>query len=855
MARRSLLEYLEGFDRHASQTVYIHRRGYRTERWSYRRVAETAGQFARELEARGIGKGDRILIWGDNCAEWAVAFWGCLLREAVAVPMDRAASPDFAGRVAAQVGAKLLAGSRELPPLDPGPPKISFEALAETVAHHSKVLELPPGAKREDAAEIIFTSGTTAEPKGVVLTHGNFLANLEPLETHIQPYLKYERFVHPLRFLDLVPLSHIFGQFVGLFVPPLLAGQVIFENTLNPSEILRTVRTERVWVLVSVPRLLESLRDKIERDLEAEGRTAWFREQYRAAEGQPFLRRWWRFRRLHRKLGWRFLALLSGGATLDAETEGFFQRLGFAVIQGYGLTETTSMVSVRHPFRAGKGSIGQVLAGREVRLAEDGEILVRGESVASSYWQGSAMTPVQAKGEWFHTGDLGELDESGNLYFKGRKKNVLVTPAGMNVYPEDLEAALRRQPEVRDCVVLGVARGGNEEPCAVLILDPGVSGAPREEAAKAAVDRANQSLAEYQQIRQWRIWPAEDFPRTTTQKPKVNAIREVLTAEPGQPGQAAAVAGGSPLAELIGRVRRQGPAPLSAGVRLDADLNLSSIDRVELMSAIEDRYQIDLNESGFSAAKTVGELEQLLREPPAPCAPYPFARWAQRGAVRSVRTLVYYLLVWPATAILAYPRVKGRENLRGVKGPALVIANHVTEIDAGFVLAALPFRLRHWLAVAMVGERLRTMRYPPGERPLLGRVLDRIGYALVVALFNVFPLPKESGFRESFQFAGESADRGFSVLVFPEGQLTRDGRVGAFRAGVGVLANKLSIPIVPMRIDGLFELRQAGKRMARPGAIRVTVGAPVRFEPGTEPEQIAKQLEEKVKALGGGQEQ
>src|SRR5208282_3203400 len=296
------------------------------------------------------------------------------------------------------------------------------------------------------------------------------------IETEVKKYLKYERLVHPIRFLNLLPLSHVFGQFLGIFLPPLLGGTVVFENTFNPTEIMVTIRRERVSVLVAVPRMIESLKQKIERDLKDDAHASDggddFAARYAAAASQHFLRRWWTFRDLRRQFGWKFWAMISGGAALERETEEFWHRLGYAVVQGYGLTETTSLISLNHPFHTSRGSIGKVLPGREIKLAEDGEILVRGSGVASGYWNGRELQPVvrEADEGWYRTGDLGALDEQGNLFFKGRKKEVIVTPAGMNIYPEDLEAALRQQKEIRDCVVVGLERGGNAEPCAVLIL-------------------------------------------------------------------------------------------------------------------------------------------------------------------------------------------------------------------------------------------------------------------------------------------------------------------------------------------------------------------------------------------------
>jgi long-chain acyl-CoA synthetase len=835
--------------------AYAYRSGYRTVRWSYRDVAGVAAQFARELEARGIEPGDRVLLWGRNSAEWVAAFFGCILRGAVAVPMDHGAAFDFAARVAEQVDAKLHVVSRENDVAGRGRPALLLESLREIVAHHSPEPYASPPLDRNSIAQIIFTSGTTIEPKGVVISHGNILANLEPLERGIEPYLKWERVVHPLRFLALVPLSHIFGQFMGVWVPPLLGATVFFQDTLTPSEIISTIQHERISVLVGVPRVLESLRNKIERDIEAGGSLELFRRNFAAAANEKFLGRMWRFRKIHRRFGWKFWAVISGGAALDPETEMFWERTGFAVIQGYGLTETTSLVSVNHPFRIGRGSIGKVLPGREAKVDEHGEILVRGENVAAGYWQGHEIHPMAGAGEgtaeeagWFHTGDLGAVDAEGNLYFKGRKKNVIVTPAGLNVYPEDLEASLRREPEIRDCVVVGLERGGNAEPCAVLLLrDERKVKQPRH--AAGIVARVNESLAEYQRMRSWFLWPEADFPRTPTGKPKLAEIRAAVEAQWGTgPGSAAWPATNGGIAELIARMQGSHAEP-DPNANLESDLRLSSLDRVELLGALEDRYQIDLNETRFTAARTVGELRSLVHASSPVRTEFVFPRWAQRWPVTWVRAFFYYLLTWPATHLMAHPRVFGRDNLRGVKGPVLVAANHVIYLDVGFVLAALPVRLRHRLAVAMGGERLAEMRRPPAEWPLLRRWLQRMNYFLVVSLFNVFPLPKSSGFRESFRFAGDLADRGWSVLVFPEGDLTPDGKLQTFRAGIGLLANNLKIPVVPLRIDGAYEIREAHSLFNRPGRIRVHIGAPVTFSEGADPQEIARELERRVAEL------
>jgi long-chain acyl-CoA synthetase len=843
MQRQSVLEYFQPNSRPGNEIAVAWRRGYRMIRWSYADLRRAAARVAGKLKALGLTRNDRVLLWGENSGEWVAAFLGCLLIGAVAVPMDAIAEKGFARRVAEKCGARVVIIGRGLPSLDLPVETLALESFGESEAPTESFS--PAQAGPDDPAEIVFTSGTTSEPRGVVLTHGNLLANLEPIEKEIERYRKYERIFHPLRFLDLLPLSHVFGQLLGIFLPQVLGATSVFADTLNPGEVIRLIRREKVSVLVTVPRLADSLKEQIERDLLAKGRLEEFQIDLRAAKGERFWKHWWRFRGIHRRFGWKFWAIISGGATLSPETETFWSRLGFAVIQGYGLTETTSLISVNHPFRLGRGSIGKALPGLEVKLGEDGEILVRGKNVAQGYWGDTGISTVRDEQGWFHTGDIGERDAQGNLYFKGRRKNIVVTPEGLNVYPEDLEIELRKEPGVRDCVVLGLARNGNAEPCAILLLRETLSGA--EAAAAEIVHRANTRLAPFQQMRHWMVWPDKDFPRTSTHKPMLGRIREVTETRLGH-ASLAGVPGGeeSSVRDLLARI--------SGGRTIDASdtaqLQLTSIERVELLSALEDRYQMDLGETEFAQADTIGTIGRLLEHPPEDRAIYHYPRWAQSWPVRLLRAAAFYLLARPAMRILGWPRVRGRENMRGVTGPVLVIANHVAFFDPAYVREALPAPLRRRLAVAMDGELLESLRNPAPGTGFFTAVAHCSAYWLVVSLFNVFPLPLHAGFRKSFAFAGDLIDRGWSVLVFPEGQLTKDGQMSPFRSGIGLLASQLHVPVVPVRLDGIFELKVEKERWARPGRIRVSIGAPANFSDSDAPEKITRELEQRVAALG-----
>jgi long-chain acyl-CoA synthetase len=382
----------------------------------------------------------------------------------------------------------------------------------------------------------------------------------------------------------------------------------------------------------------------------------------------------------------------------------------------------------------------------------------------------------------------------------------------------------------------------------VLLLRNGDSG-------NTVVANANQTLADFQKIRRWIVWPDDDFPRTSTQKPKLELIRKAAEAQVNGGSSAPGAAksnrsGDGTLEELIANIAGR-RVELRPGAHLENDLNLSSLDRVELMAAIENRYQVDLGDREFSQVNTVADLENLLKKsaPEARTNNYPYSRWAQNWLVRWIRVLGYNCVTLPYIMVMARPKIIGRERLKDFHGPALIISNHIAQIDIGFLMAALPTHLRNRLGVAMQGEMLRSMRHPPKDWFFLKRWWEQLRYALIALFFNVFSLPQRAKYRESFRFAGELVDRGYSVVIFPEGRRTETGEMSPFRSGIGLLATHLNLPIIPMRIDGLFPFKIAKKHYAPPHAVQVRIGDPVRFEPTADPEEIARELQRIVAGL------
>jgi long-chain acyl-CoA synthetase len=844
--RPHLATLLEDFRKHGNGTAIVTYRGNRRSVSSYRDLAELAERFAAELMRREIGIGERVVLWGQNSVEWVGAFFGCVMRGVIAVPLDAAGSEDFAKRVIAETSPRLVAGDAVLlGQLGPETARLGFEEFATALGRPNAQIE--PGLNLDTPLQILFTSGTTAEPKGIVHTHRNVLASLAPIEREMQKYLKYERIFHPLRFLHTLPLSHVFGQFMGLWIPPLLGAEVHFESRLQAQRLIEITRRERISVVAAVPRVLELLRESLlaqEPGLPTE---------IEAAKGEKVWKRWWRFRRIHRIFGYKFWAFVCGGASLPSELETFWNTLGFALVQGYGMTETAALVTLNHPFKVGKGTIGKVLPGREVEIRDDGEMVVRGDMVSTATWRNGAME--RSESPWLATGDLARRDESGQLHFLGRKSQVIVTSSGLKIHPEDVEAALNAQAGVEASAVVPLATAGGTEPVAVLLFR-----GSREDAQRAVV-AANQGLAEFQRVRQWRIWPELDLPRTSTGKIQRRKVAEWVNAQRVENGSGAAST--DPLLALILSITGARVENQSNDARLAEDLQMDSLGRVQLKAELEARMGVTLSDAALEQTATLGDLRRQLglefisTEAPGGVSTLTpvvderhdvYPKWTWWWPVHAVRVFFIECVQQPLVWLLAAPEI-WREVPLNSEHPLLLIANHVTAYDVSLVQYALPGGMRRHIAAAMAANMLEDWRKRRNQGSWFLNVLGPLTYVVVTIAFNVFPLPRSAGFRRSFQHAGEALDHGYNVLIFPEGHRSDDGQLQRFRPGIGLLVAESKVKVLPVGLVGLGEMKVGNQRWFRSGRLRVSVGTPIAFAPEASAEEITERLRAEVARL------
>jgi long-chain acyl-CoA synthetase len=890
--REHLATLLEDFRRFDRGIAVVRYQGNRRRVTTYAEIARMAGRFAALLAARGIGPGDRVLLWAENGAEWVSAFYGILLRGALAVPLDAYGSADFAARVAADVRPKLAVGDALLLHQLPQQwPQLAFDAWEAALP--AEEAGPVPGLSRETPLQILFTSGTTGEPKGIVHTHGNVLASVGPIEDGARPYMRYERLVHPLRFLHTLPLSHVFGQTMGLWVPAIFAAEVHFESRLVAPRLIETIRRERISVLAAVPRVMALLKTHLETSRPG------LAERLTASQGIRAWQRWWRFRDVHRAFGLKFWALISGGGALAGPLEQFWNALGFVVVQGYGMTETTALITLNHPFHVARGTIGKPLPGREVKLGPDGEVLVRGAMISSATWSGGALR--KRADEWLATGDLAEAQATGELRFLGRKSETIVTAAGVNVHPEDLEAVIEQEPGVAACAVVAMETALGPEPCAVLAVR-----GTGEHAAKA-IEHANTRLAEFQRVRRWVLWPEPDLPRTSTGKVRRTAVaawlKEIQAAAAGdKKAEADITSGGDWLLTLIGQIAGETSPGVGDELRLSEDLLLDSLGRVQLAAAIEEKLGMRPESGLLEEVQTLGELRRLIGgeengarasysptpgaeknrkngalevggEPGAKQLPeargsgtgveadsatesapdrYIYPHWPWLKPVAWLRTGFLEAVARPLVWLLANPRVVAPRAVDGA-APMLIVCNHVTAYDGPLVEYALAGPVRRRVAAAMSGEMLEDFRHfrnperGPGKRQFM--LSGPLAYLLLTALFNVFPLPRRRDFQRSFAHAGAALDRGFNVLVFPEGTRSAAGELARFRPGIGMLVKESGAAVLPVAIRGLGELKAGRRRWFRSGTVEVRVGEPIRFAPEETEAAITARLQVEVEKL------
>lgn len=824
---RTLVELFETFQALGEKTVFVNRTGVRRLMVSYRELSDLSLKMANLLARSGVAPGDRVLLWGPNSSWWAVAYWGIIMRGAVAVPVDFMSDRARAESICALAKSQLVIQSRFKPERMDAATSLLLEDLQYLLEGVPPIGETAHPAP-EDMAQLIYTSGTTGNPKGVMLTHKNLIANMTQIDRQV-PIVTPD-----FTFLSLLPLSHMFEQMGGFFLPLYRGASVVYPRTLKPSAIMDALSEEDIYVIMSVPRLMQLLKTTIERELAEKHLDGVFRRLSILAQGMSKEARRLLFFPVQRKFGRNFTVFVSGGAPLDPDLFHFWNSLGFAVLEGYGLTECSPVLCVNTMERQVAGSVGPPLPGVELKI-EEKEILARGDNVFPGYYENEqASRDAFTSDGWFRTGDLGEIDPDGWLHIKGREKELIVTGGGVNVYPDELEAVLNKTPGVKESCVIGLEKGGGEEVHAVLLLEG--SGVRPEE----IIGQANKSLDAMHQITGYTIWAEPEFPKTTTLKIKKFVVKEQV-----QKGTAGGDAGASKdaLINLVARVTGTGAADIHEESLLVADLGLTSIGRLELVNFLEQEYRLDIEDSQIGPQSRVSDLRRIISKREKVRHRGHLRFWTNSAPVRALRMIGDAILNYPVFRIFVSLEVRGAERLEKLDAPVILVANHLSYFDQPSVMFALPRSIRYRTATAAWEE------FFFGDYRGLNRPWRLLCYEYGTWFLNLFPLPQASGFSGSLKFMGRLADTGRNTLIFPEGAHSLDGKLQSFQLGLGIIVKELGIPVLPIKISGTREVLTPKKsHLPKRGKVTITFGEPLHFR-YEQPGEIVEKTRQAVEKL------
>jgi len=755
----------------------VYHTGFRRLTYSYAQFEDLCYRMITLLRKQGIKKGDRVMIWGFNGPEWLVAFWGCVLGGVIVVPHDFRADEALGKKFIKRAGVRLSIQSKLRPRLHKHCLYLedlfySLEGLAR-----GRIVKVGGSA----VVEIVYTSGTTGEPKGVVLTHHNIAVNLAQLH---QMYSDGK-----VVFLSLLPLSHMFEQAIGMLFPLFHHGTIVYVKQVSKPVLREVLSREPIEVIVLVPRLLELL---------LFGRKIPFVDWALIHQVPLWVRRLL-FAPVHRRIGKQFKFFVIGGAPLSHESELRVDALGLELLQGYGLTETGPVLSCNFPGNKKLGTVGQIVPGVLVKFLDD-EILVTGPNIFKGYYQDKKRTKETFWKGWFRTGDLGKL-EDGFLKLLGRKKDMIVLSSGLNVYPQDIEGVVKLVPGVKDCVVLGMPSKKGEIPVGVVLLK-------KRRDMSEILEQANARLKGVT-LEDIIVWPFPDFPRTSTLKPKRFEMLDYLLKH--KKPVSLQTPKGSVEQILSGLTHKH----IAATSQLEKDLGLSSLDRMELVGRVQESLGVELPEDKISGDLTVRALISLVEQHKGIKKPG-LQRWSQSSLSRGIRFLGLQLFIFPIVRYFCNVTVTGKGNLKGLQEPVIFVCNHQSHFDLPVLYSVLEQRGR--IAAAAWAEYFQRKGF-----------YGRFAYYFTCLIFNTYMFPQTTGFRQAMKHTGLLIDDNWNIFLFPEGSRSFTEKLLPFQKGIGFLAKEMRVQIVPIHIRGLVGVLPKTNHWPKKGDVSVHIGKPIAF--------------------------
>lgn len=871
--------------------------------YTYAELRQMSDAVAGWIEESGIGLGERCIILAANGPRWLAVFMATLAAGCIAVPLDLAFNSDQVRKLAIDSGAKLLfvddkhlgiveAATRDLPIRT-----VLMDGSVENCASVTSLLtktrspqadapeHSPARVERGAVAAILYSSGTTGDPKGVMLTHENLHAETDAILAAFE--------LGPSdAILGILPLFHALALVVNLLLPLAAGCRILFLDSLNTADLMRAL--PRVNIFICVPQFFYLIHERIWKEVDARGPIA--RKAFRAMLRLSRLGRVFGlnlgkvfFRKIHQLMGQNMRLLGSGGSKLDPEVGREFEDLGFMMLQGYGLTETTGCAMYTPPGRVDISTIGIPLPGMEVKIIasdsaeqtpehpQEGEICIRGGIVMKGYWnRPDATAAVLDSDEWLHTGDLGYMDRRGFVRITGRAKDIIVTSSGKNIYPDEIEKHYLQSPFIKEICVIGLESAPGEPfgerlhavvvPNFDLMREKKIVNA--RELLRYEIENLSTKLPSQKRILSYEIWQ-EDLPRTTTRKIKRFEVERRVRKNQSA-GRTPASGEVAPVRKLtledeqwlaspeieralavIRSASKVQKSEIHPNDNLELDLGLDSMERVELLVALEREFGAHVEEGVISQVYSVRELVTAVQQAQTAGA---------KGAVRpawdavlqqepddpdvlnvaephTVATRILYLLTRFAHLVardLFYLRVDGVENLR-TNGPFILAPNHQSYLDAPLVMGAVPWSI------------FRKVFYV-GTSDIFGQGLWR----RIARSLKLIPVDPDANLVPAMRAGAFGLRHGNVLVLFPEGERSIDGTPRTFKKGAAILATHLNVPIVPVALDGFYEVWPRNRRFnfRRRTPLRIRFGEPILPVPNGNPEaaydNVTRELKNRV---------
>ena len=851
-------------------------------------MAESVGQWISE---QNFERGARLAIFADNHPRWVAVYLGIIASGCVAVPLDTALHADQVTKLLKDSDTSAIfcdvkhvhiaqnaVAEMQLGMVVMDPERMTGGAAVNRVGNLPEIFKAGPDsfvpivASTDDLASLLYTSGTTADPKGVMLTHGNFLGEVEAVFNWVD-------IGPPDALLGVLPLFHVLALMANLLLPLVKGSRVVYLETLNTTELLRALRERNITAFAVVPQFFYLIHDRIFEEVGKRGAVT--QKLFRAMmamnhalrtiginAGRIF------FGKVHDTLGRQMRYLATGGSRFDPAISRDFYDLGIDVMQALGLTETAAAVFVNSPGDIVFGSVGKAMKGVEGKIVDPqpqeeggpavGEVAVRGKVVMKGYWKRPDATAAVLRDGWFYTGDLGYFDCQGNLFLTGRKKEVIVLSNGKNVYPEEIEAHYSKSPFIKEIAVLGLeGKPGGDRLHAVIVPNFDVLRQRRivnaKEAIRFDIESLSPQIASTKRIGSYEIWP-DDLPRTTTRKIKRFEVEKRVKANLGRrdddssdlPAEQPLTADESlwlnrPEVQRALKILRENSSTRQQSLRptmsLELDLGLDSMQRVEALSRLEEELDGNVEESQLAEIYTVRELVDAVLESAASDAGTrekkpAFAGWknilAEEPTDPDVLALgkpqpfieTFWFLLSRAIQIISLDlfrlRVSGLENLPK-KGPYIISSNHQSYIDPALMAGVLP-------------ENILRDSFAVGTSEIFGQGIMR----RLARLMRVVVLDPDANLVPAMRAGAFGLRHGRVLLLYPEGERSIDGAPKIFKKGAAILSIHLQVPIVPAAIDGAYDVWPRGKGFFQKIApLKMSFGKPIFPPPESEASEAA----------------